>query len=72
MKVTILEMPQGGYCLRMSSDSDVLHTAGSYPTAEDAARIARMNGYETRIEASTDILQMEFGFEEAKNLALTA
>lgn len=71
MKVTVLEMSEGGYCLRSEDNGGLLQTAGRYPTVADACRIARLNGYEPSIEASADIHQLELTFAQS-DFALSA
>ena len=57
--------------MRVACADGSLATTGSYPTAEDAARIARLNGYEVAVEASSEVYQLELGFEHPQ-LALSA
>jgi len=57
--------------MRVARADGSLATTGSYPTAEDAARIARLNGYEVAVEASSEVYQLELGFEHPQ-LALSA
>ncbi|MGF1453451.1 MAG: hypothetical protein ACFB21_15420 [Opitutales bacterium] len=69
--VSIVELPHGGWRLRVSEADGSYRLIGRYATASDAARTARLNGFQPEFEASDELAQLEFTFEQGK-LALSA
>lgn len=69
--VSIVELPQGGWRIRVSEANGSYRLVGRFATAVDAARVARRNGFEPEVEAPAAAAQLEFGFAPTE-LALSA
>ena len=68
--VSIVELPQGGWRLRVSEPDGSYRLVGRFASEVDAARVARFNGFAVEIESTAAVAQLEFGFDSP--LALSA
>ena len=69
--VSIVELPQGGWRLRVSEVDGNYRMVGRYATATDAARVARTNGYSPVLDTAASDSQLEFPFSQT-GVALSA
>lgn len=63
-KVTVAELPEGGYCLKFERDNGFFSQIGHYATWENAIRIAQLNGYLVELDACQESRQLIFAFAE--------